>query len=596
MKFSDLVADILVENEINIAFAISGGASLHLIHSIEEKSGIDIFYPQHEQAAAMAADGYNRVSRKIGCAIATSGPGATNLVTGMSSSFYDSVPVLFLTGQVATFRAKGDTGVRQLGFQETEIIDICRSITKYAVLIKDPYSIKYELEKAIDIARSGRPGPVLIDIPDDIQRMEINPLNVYEFRSKTVKNKFENLINEASIQLIINALKAAKRPVIILGWGVHLAGAEHLAIKFSKQTGIPIALTWGARDLIEENNPLLIGGFGTHGTRFANFAVQNSDFILSIGSRLDSKATGSPPSSFAREAKIVMVDIDQNEINKFEKLGRKIDHGIQADAYNFLQSLISVSNKYKFPNFYEWVDKIKYWKNKYPIKGQIKDSAGLVEPYGLIKVLSGELQEGCIIFSDTGCGLAWMMQAFEFKKGQRFFHAFNNTPMGYGLPGAIGAAFASRQKSIVLITGDGSLQMSIQELATIVRHNLSVKIILLNNHGHGMVRQTQDMWLSGNHYATSVKGGLPDPNFILIARSYGLMSDMLNDQNQVKSKVRELISHEGPYLLNVEINLESKVEPQVKYGRPNEDSDPLLSREEFLSNMFIPPLIQSLKE
>jgi acetolactate synthase-1/2/3 large subunit len=593
MKLSDIVAQFLAEQGIGHVFAISGGASLHLIHSIAETEGTTYVCPQHEQAAAYAADAYARVTGGLGCAVATSGPGATNLITGICSSYYDSVPVLYLTGQVATFRAKGDTGVRQIGFQETEITDICKTITKYAVLIKDPYRVRYELQKAIAIAKSGRPGPVLVDIPDDLQRMDIDPDKLVDYVPEPVASP---TIDASTLDACIAAVKEARRPVIIFGWGIHLAGAEAAALELARLLGIPVAMTWAARDLMPEDDPLTIGGFGTHGTRFANFAVQNADLIIAVGSRLDSKATGSPPSSFAREARIIMVDIDAAEIRKFDQLKLKIDIPVSADANVFLRALSSHAKGQPIPDFSDWINKIGQWKSRYPECLPEHANEKGVNPYWLVKQLSELLHKNQIIFSDTGCVLAWMMQGFEFKAGQRFFHPFNNTPMGYGLPGAIGASFARPEQHVICMSGDGSLQMSIQELATLARHQLPVKILLFNNHGHAMVRQTQEMWLDGNYYATSAEGGLPDPDFVAIARAFGLRSETLTLNADIGAALRNMLADDKPCLLNIELDPDHRVVPQVKYGRPNEDSGPLLDREEFLANMIVKPMPISLKE
>lgn len=593
MKLSDVVAQFLAEQNIKHVFAISGGASLHLIHSIAETEGTSYVCPQHELAGAYAADAYARVTGGLGCAVATSGPGATNLITGICSSYYDSVPVLYLTGQVATFRSKGDTGVRQIGFQETEITDICKTITKYAVLVKDPCRILYELQKAVDIAKSGRPGPVLVDIPDDLQRMEIDHNKLIRYFPEP---KLTSTITTEQLTACIEAIKKSQRPVLIYGWGIHLARAESDALKLARILGIPVAMTWATRDLMAETDPLSIGGFGTHGTRFANFAVQNADLIISVGSRLDTKATGTPPSSFAREACLIMIDIDETEIRKFENLKLEVDVAINADAGVFLSAFCDLVNGQNFPNFSSWLNHIREWKLRYPVCLPEHSLETAVNPYWFVKQLSLRLGNGQIIFSDTGCSLAWMMQGFEFKAGQRFFHAFNNTPMGYGLPGAIGASFARPGQNIICISGDGSLQMSIQELATLVRHQLPVKIILINNHGHAMVRQTQEMWLGGNYYATSHAGGLPDPDFVAIALAYGLNADTLEFNSDIGDKLDNLLNNNKPCLLNIEIDPGHRVVPQVKYGRPNEDSDPPLERAEFLANMIIKPLAVSLKE
>lgn len=588
MKLSDVVADFLAKQGVKYVFAISGGASLHLIHSIAETQGIDYVCPMHEQAGAYAADAYARVTGGLGCAVATSGPGATNLITGIASSFYDSIPVLYLTGQVATFRAKGDTGVRQMGFQETEIVDICRTITKYAVLVQDPYRIRYELQKAVAIARSGRPGPVLVDIPDDLQRMDIDPGKLIDYEPEPAVSAL--VVSEDSLQACIDAVKHAQRPVLVYGWGIHLAKAEAEARELARLLGIPVAMTWAALDLLPYDDGLAIGGFGTHGTRYANFAVQNADLIISIGSRLDTKATGSPPSSFAREAKLIMLDIDPTEIKKFERLGRKVDLGISVDAATFLRALVKRVRGQRFPDFAFWMKRIHEWKSRYPACRPEYARETRVNPYWMVKQLSSLLREDEIIFSDTGCALAWMMQGFEFKRGQQFFHAFNSTPMGYGLPGAMGASFARPGQRIVCMTGDGSLQMNIQELATVAHHRLPVKVLLINNLGHSMVRQTQEQWLGRKYYATSAQGGLACPDFAAVARAYGFRTETLALNADIVAKLVETLGADGPTFLNIEVDPGHRVIPQVKFGRPNEDADPLLDRKEFFENMIVKPL------
>lgn len=597
MKLSDCVAKFLAESGIQYVFAISGGASLHLIHSIAETPGVDYICPQHEQAGAMSADGYARVSGRVGCAVATSGPGVTNLITGIAAAYYDSLPVLFLTGNVATFRAKGDTGVRQMGFQETETVEICRTLTKYCVLIQDPTMILYELQKAVHIARTGRPGPVLVDIPDDLQRTSIDAGTLKTFAPGDDPAS-AGLAEEALVEQVdacIEYIRSAKRPVLVFGWGIHLAGAETVARAVADKLKFPTAMTWAALDLLPYRHPLAVGGFGTHGIRSANFVVQNADMVLSVGSRLDTKATGTPPSSFAREAKIVMVDIDASELNKFKKVGLHIHLSIEADAARFLRLLNERLRPHDIPAIDRWWERVRAWMERYPVCLPSYREEKAVNPYVLVKALSEVLEEGEVIFSDTGCALAWMMQAFEFKERQRFFHAFNYTPMGYGLPGAIGAALARPGRRIILVTGDGSLQLNIQELITVMHHRLPVKILLINNHGHSMVQQTQEMWLGSKYYATSVEGGLAFPDFVAVASAYGFPTETLVWKNEVEEKLALAIKSEGAFFLNIDINSRHRVIPQVQFGRPNEDASPLLDRAEFLANMIVRPLPVSLQ-
>jgi acetolactate synthase-1/2/3 large subunit len=590
MKLSDYVARFLASQGVRHVFAVSGGASLHLIHSVADTPGLSFVCPMHEQAGAMAADAYARVTNKLGAAIATSGPGATNLLTGVCCAYYDSVPVLFITGQVSTFRRKADTGVRQIGFQETDCVEVFRPVTKYAVQIDEPERIRYELEKACYLACSGRPGPVLIDIPDNVQRVTIDPDALEGFVPP--RRGADPAVLDEQIGRCLELLRGARRPVMILGWGVRLASAGELALEVAERLGLPVAPTWAIADLLPADHPLAIGTFGTHGTRHANFAVQNADLILSVGSRLDTKATGSPPSTFAREAKKIVVDVDTCELNKFARYGLHVDLPIAADAGAFLVGLKARSTP--IPAQESWLRRIADWKRRYPVCPDAYYREVEVNPYVFAKTLSNGCREGQMLFLDTGCTLAWMMQAFDFKRGQRLFHDWNNTAMGWAVPACIGASLATSGRPVVCVTGDGSLQMNVQELATVIRHNLPVKIFLLNNHGHAMIQQTQEQWLGSRYHASTVAGGLADPDYLAVAKAYGFPVHNVTRNADLAGVIGEVLRAEGPQFCNVEIPVHHRVIPQVKFGRPNEDTEPLLPREEFLSNMLVRPLAVSL--
>ena len=378
------------------------------------------------------------------------------------------------------------------------------------------------------------------------------------------------------------------RPVIIYGAGIHLAGAKQEAVDFAHKTGIPVAPTWGALDLFPSDDPLVIGSFGTHGTRAGNFAVQNATHILSVGSRLDSKATGTPIETFAREAQITMVDIDQREIDKF---GDRVT-GLCEDAKVYFET-----NIVPLPDV-AWLAQIKRWKEKYPVVLPEYEQEEGVNPYVFLRELSHVCEEGEIIVTDTGCAVAWVSQGFRWKKGQRFIHAFNQTPMGYGLPAAIGAHYATG-KRVVLITGDGSLMMSFGELATIGSKKLPIKIVMFNNQGHAMCRQTEREWLEGKYCAT----GLPDlsfPQFRRVAWDCGLAtwivdeSDYANEKRRVqKDSLKQVLEAfmsdvSKACFMEVVVSPDADVVPKVKYGYPNEDGHPLLPREELKEQMLIP--------
>lgn len=593
VKLSDYIADFLANQGIRHAFAITGGASVHMIDSIAKHPRIDYVCPQHEQAGAMAADAYSRVTGNLGAAISTSGPGATNMVTGACCAYYDSVPVIYITGQVTTFRLKRDTGVRQMGFQETDVVDMFKPITKYAVQIDDPTRIRYELEKACYLAKSGRPGPVLIDIPDNLQREQINPDELESFSPEPEAMNPSKLDDQ--VLQCIELFESAERPVIILGWGIRLAKADKGARKFVDNLGFPVLPTWAMADMLPSNHPLVVGTFGSHGTRYANFTVQNADLVLAIGARLDTRGAGSPHSDFAREAKKIVVDIDPNELGKFSGLKLDVDLLIHADAKDFLQAINQRITGIVKQDISEWNERISAWRKRYPICPPEYYEQKEVNPYVFVKALSNESAEGDMIFLDTGCTLAWMMQAFEFKADQRMFHDFNNTAMGYALPASIGACFAHDRKQIICVTGDGALQMNIQELATVIRHQLPIKIFLINNHGYSMIQQTQDQWLDSRYLASTIEGGLAFPDALKVASAYSYKTVTITSNDEVQARIREALNSHGPVFCNVEINPEHRVIPQVKYGRPIEDAEPLLERKEFLENMIVKPIEASLK-
>jgi acetolactate synthase-1/2/3 large subunit len=386
--------------------------------------------------------------------------------------------------------------------------------------------------------------------------------------------------------MMSNAPKS--RPILIYGAGIHLSGCEKEAIEYAERINVPVVPTWGGLDLMPSSHPLHVGSFGTHGTRAGNFAVQNATHITAIGTRLDSKATGTPIESFAREAEVVMVDIDQREINKFK--GRVI--GRCMDAKEYLSSPFV-----PFPLTADWRERIDEWKKKYPVvKPEYRREPG-VNPYVFLEALSEQVPEDAVVCTDTGCAVAWVSQVWKWKKGQRFIHAFNQTPMGYGLPAAIGAYYAGA-KSIVLITGDGSLMMNIGELATVSRKKLPIHIYMFNNQGHAMCRQTQREWLGSTYPSTSIEGGLSFPNFTgwaWYSGNAGIPAWIIKKMEGLDNEkwIRYKQTFEGPLFCEIEIDPNCDVVPKVKYGYPNEDGHPLLPREEFNQQMIVKPWIVS---
>lgn len=596
MKLSDFVIDFVARQGVKHAFVVSGGASIHLLHSLGNHPDIDYICPHHEQSGAMAADAYARVNGELGCAIATSGPGATNLITGIAGAWFDSVPCLYLTGQVTTFRMKGDTGVRQFGFQETELLPMVEPITKYAVQLKDPLSVRLELEKAVYLAKTGRPGPVVIDIPDDLQReiIETDDLAGYspDSEKETATSGAEDL--QSIAQSVMAMVKEAERPVFVLGWGVRLSGAVDLARSVLEKLNIPFLTSWGARD-IGAGLKNFAGTFGTHGTRFGNFTVQNADLVIAVGARLSTRETGTPITSWAREAKTVIVDIDAAELAKFGSFGKDLDLGVVSDAKPFLRALDAEVSNVGTTDVEAWKQQVKKWQEDYPVCPSSLHNACEINPYVLMEKLSEATPDELHIFSDTGCSIAWLMQGYHPKGGQRLYHDFNNTAMGWALPAAIGGTFALDGKDVLCISGDGSFMMNIQELATIAHHRLPVKIIVLNNKGYAMVRQTEDQWLDGVNAGTSEESGLGFPDFVDLAKSFGIPAFRLETADKTTECLGKLFEASGPILLDVQLPESHNVLPQSKFGYPIEDAEPLLPRSEFLANMMVKPMPKSLE-
>ena len=588
MKLSDYVAEFFANQGIKHAFVVTGGCIVHTIDSIAKRNDIDYIPVQHEQAGSMAADCYSRVTQNLGLVMATSGPGSTNLLTGVLCSFYDSIPTIIITGQVPSSQLKRDSRSRQIGFQETDVVNIYRTATKYCSLIDDPKNIKYELEKAVYLAKSGRPGPVLLDICDDVQRADVIPSELKSYNVPVSSNS-PSLV-EAKIEELLELIEASERPIVILGGGVRLGGAIADAIDFVEKLGVPVAPTWAGMDFIPYSNPLFAGSFGVSSERTGNFTVQNSDLIIAIGTRLDTHETGPDLRTFGREAKIVMLDIDESELEKFDSKGLDIALPICSDVKHFFQIINPMLDNLKKKNIGPWLENIEVWKNKYPIcHSEYYKQGDCVNPYVFMDKLSNQLKGNEIIVTDCGANLIWTMQGFRVKKDQRLISAFNNSPMGYSVPASIGACLGSGQP-IYCITGDGGLQMNIQELATIEKNNLPIKIFVMNNHGYGIIKNTLATWLDSNYNASGPESGVPDPDFEKIAEAYGVSSCRIDNHDKLSQKIKEVIEYNGPILCNIQILSEQKMIPKLTYGKPIEDSEPLLQREELRESMIIDPL------
>lgn len=599
VRVCDYIAQFLAEQEITYVFGVTGGASIHLIHSIAERDGIDFVAVHHEQAGAMAADAYARVTGGLGAALATSGPGATNLITGIASAWYDSVPVLLVTGQVARFRLHGDLPVRQTGFQETPIVDMVGPVTKYVTQVMDPANIRYELEKATWIAQDGRKGPVLIDVPDDVQRMMCDPTGMRSFTAPSAPGTGTISAAGEGARLTLQMLSRSKRPVLILGSGIRLSGCVSETLELAGLLDVPICPSWAALDVVPHDHPLFVGTIGTHGSRAGNFAVQNSDLVIAVGARLGFKETGTPLTDWARGAKVVVVDVDPGELLKFAYFGRDIDVAVECDARAFVAATLAEARNYPqalHSDLSQWRTQIAAWKQRYQIDTTSLGDSGDVNPYAFMETLSELASDDAILAVDTGCTIAWVTQNFHFGRDQRLLHAFNNTPMGFALPAAVGSSLAEPNRQVICLVGDGSLMMNIQELSTVVKHQLPIVVIVLNNSGYAMVQQTQDQWLNSQYVATSLEGGLAFPTLGLIAEAFGLEFERIKNTADVGDVLPRLLNHSVPVLCEVLVPSTARVFPQCRFGRPVEDADPLLPRSEFLANMIVKPLKASQPE
>ena len=601
MKLADYVVDYIASLGTRHVFLVTGGAIVHVVDAAYrrsfEKKDIECVCVQHEQAGAMAAEAYSRLGPGIGVAMATSGPGATNFLTGLCGCWFDSIPALFISGQVSMPESCDavKTKPRQVGFQETDAVGIMTPVTKFAAKVADPKTIKYFLDKAVYMAKEGRPGPSLIDLPLDVQVADINPAELVGFDPQKEKDASTTTDSEEVIKKKIDEVTAlmekAERPVVLFAGGVKLAKAEKEAMEFAETLGYPILVSWGAFDILPHDHPQFVGHIGVYGNRGANFAVQNADLLITLGSRLDTRQTGGRVATFARGAKKVMVDIDKNEILKGR--GLSIDVGICADVKKFLDLFKPKLSRIKLPDIKAWRKRTEEWRSKYPAVLDTYYKQDKISSYAFLKILSDELAENEVIIVDEGGNLVWTMQSFAIKKGQKLISTFGNSPMGYALPASIGAAFAINKKQLVCIDGDGGFQLNIQELQTVKYYNLPIKIFIMNNRSMGIIKQFQDLYFDSHYYASSPPYGYSAPDFVQVAKAYGIEAFAIKKPGEIKDGIQKALRHDGPILCDVYIDENQKLNPKLEFGRPLEDMTPYLSREEFLSNMIVEPLPES---
>lgn len=567
MKLSDYIVSFLIEKGITDVFGYPGGMVTHLMDSLDKyKTDISSHVNYHEQASSFCACGYAQVSNKPGIAYATSGPGATNLITGIANAYFDSIPTIFITGQVNTYESKGDLLVRQKGFQETDIVSIVKSITKYAVKIENANSIKYELEKAFYISCNGRPGPILIDIPMNIQRTEIVPeeLKGYIHNKDEDREYHSNDIDN----LILEKLNSSKRPVILAGNGMNNANVVDEFRNFVKLTGIPVVTSMIARDVLFNGFENNFGFIGAYGDRCANFIISNSDLIISFGSRIDCRQTGSNLKIFAENAKIIRFDIDEGEFTN------KIKDD-EVDIVGELKRTIVTLNTEKFhlkEKYKNWVDACNNIR---------KELTGIDSQYetDIIRELSHKVPDNVVITTDVGQNQVWVAQSFDIKDKQRMLFSGGHGAMGYSLPAAIGAYYGSN-KSVVCFNGDGGLQMNIQELQFVARENIPIKVILLNNNSLGMIRHFQEMYFESNFVQTRKEKGYTAPDFQKIASAYELRYRKINSIEEI-SKLEDVLLDDKPCFIELTLTDNTYLYPKLAMGRPIHDQDPLLDRDLF---------------
>ncbi len=554
MKVSDIVIEFLESKGISHVFTISGGGCIHLIDSLGNAKNLKYICFHHEQSAAMAAEGYARLKQDVGACIVTTGPGGTNTLTGVLGCWLDSIPTIFISGQVSLSQIAEGTGCRQIGDQEFDIVSAVKPMTKYATMIKDKNNILYELEKAYKIATTGRPGPVWIDIPLDIQGAVVNENDLRKYHNQS----FLGHINQESISEFINYIQKAKRPLFVIGNGIRLSNSYERFNQLIKDSGIP-ALTGvhSGIDCVDNTYDYYAGRIGILGQITSNKIIQEADLLIILGSRLNVKMTGYNLAGFAPNANKIFVDVDINEINKHQL--SNIVMKIQADLKVFLSELpekIDVQIK-------EWQQRIKQLRSeqKYYYDKHV-NMKNYASAYYFTDRLKEVAQDNPIITSN-GSAHVVTLQTYQLKKNQRMFTNVGCASMGYGLPAAIGAAFVNKNQNIVCIEGDGSLQMNIQELQTLVHHQLPIKMFVINNDGYLSIKITQEVFFGGKQVASGKESGISFPNLKKLCNAYGLQYISITKNSDYDKKLPKVFEMKGPVVCELFTHPYEKHEPKV---------------------------------
>ncbi len=554
MKLSDYMAEFFADYGIEYNYIFTGGAIAHLIDSCwklhnQNPKVLKPICVLHEQAGSMAIDAYTRITDKPGLMMATSGPGATNLLTGIGCSYYDSIPGIYITGQVRTWENKGASKQRQLGFQETDIVSMAKPITKYAVLVEDPRDIKYQLQKAIWMATEGRPGPVLIDLPMDVQWAEIEPDQLRAFVPPTKKPAKTIELN--NVKQVADWMRTAAKPTILCGGGIRNAGAVSELKALAELCNIPVLVSFGGNDAFPHDNPLYAGLIGTMGNKAANETLNDSDLLLVLGSRLSWRQVRSKPEQFASKAKIVHVDIDREELNQRVSASLAFDW----DVKEFINLLMQELKSKELPDHSHWAKASYQHHQKSPFcKPEYYEQEDRVQPYVFMKTLSEMMADDDVLVIDAGQNVMWGMQATEPRAEQRLITAWGHSPMGYSLPAAMGVAAHLKGTPQTLCTiGDGGFQVNVQELQTIKYYNLPVKIFIMNNYCYGAIKDFQDGNLDSRYYATCPEYGYEAPDFLAISDAYKIESCRIASHADLKEKLSYVLQHEGPIICDVNL-------------------------------------------
>ena len=609
VRLADYVAEFMTEHGITDCFMVTGGGAMHLNDALGHKQGLHCTYNHHEQACAIAAEAYARVNNKIAAVCVTTGPGGTNAITGVVGGWLDSIPMLVISGQVrydttARYMSQYTDGLqlRAVGDQEFDITKSVGCMCKYATMIEKPEQIRYALEKAYHLAMTGRKGPSWIDIPVNYQGTYIETEELVGYDPTEDSINMPLPVNTELIDEVINKIKQARRPVLYAGNGIRLSGGYDAFRKAVDKLNIPVVTCWDSIDAIEDENPLYTGRGGIMGDRAGNFAVQNADLILAVGNRLSIRQVGYNWKSWAREAYVIMVDIDPAEL---KKTTLHVELPICADAKNFFETMNERAKKDegKIFNREEWLQACKNWKEKYPVTlaKHWEEDGKYANVYAFVKYLSSNLPNGNMTVVSNGSACVVGSHNYVIKKDARFLINSAIASMGYGLPAAIGACIATGRKTTICLEGDGSIMMNLQELQTILTNRLPIKIFLINNNGYHSIRQTQNN-LFANHSKVGIgpeSGDLSFPDFKRIAEAFGYPYYEAHSNREMKTAVENTLSTKGAVFCEIFVSSTQNFEPKSATKRledgtlvspPLEDLAPFLPREEVMANLFIKPI------